>query len=92
MCPTKLLIVLILIVILHNYAQKKEGFSQMELKKKANEVYENKYLFTTGAKYTGIKNKIDWVDPVIYNDIYKLSLKEKLTFNNLESTLYNSIK
>jgi hypothetical protein len=92
MCPSKVLTILILIFIIYSYSQKKEKFSQKELKKKVTEVYDKKYLFTSGINYTGVKNRIEWVDPIIYNDIYKLSLKENLTINNLESVLYNSIK
>jgi hypothetical protein len=92
MCSTKVITIIILIFLFFSHSKKIEGFTQKEIKKKAKEIYNNKKLFYPGAKYSGIKYNMPWIDPIIYNDIYKLSLKEQLTINNLESTLYNGIK
>jgi hypothetical protein len=88
----KKLIYIILLLFLLRYQNKKEGFTPMDLSQKSNEVLQKKYLFKPGTKYSNIKENIPWVDPVIYNDIYKLSLKEKLTISNLKSTLSNIIQ
>jgi hypothetical protein len=88
----KKLIYIILLLFLLRYQNKKEGFTHMDLSQKSNEVLQKKYLFKPGTKYSNIKENIPWVDPVIYNDIYKLSLKEKLTISNLKSTLSNIIQ
>jgi hypothetical protein len=91
MCWKKL-IYIIFLVFLVKYQNKKEGFTSMDLSQKSNEVLQKKYLFKPGTKYSNVKENIPWVDPVIYNDIYKLSLKENLTISNLESTLSDIIQ
>ena len=75
LCLTKI-IAIVLLLLLYNSFTIKEGFSQKELKVNATELFTNKHLFKPNVKYSKIKNNIKWVDPVLYNDIYKLSLKE----------------
>ena len=85
-------IYIILLIFLVRYQNKKEGFTTADLSQKSNEVLQKKYLFKPGTKYSDVKENIQWVDPVIYNDIYKLALRENLTISNLESTLSNIIQ
>lgn len=93
MCPTKVLTVIILLIILQYQTKNQEGFTnQKEIKHKSRELYQKKKLFYPDAKYSNVKSSIPWIDPVVYNDVYTLSLKEKLTISNLENTLSNSIK
>ena len=87
----EVIIIILLILIFYSCLKNSEGFTQKEIKIKAREIHKNKNLFYPGAKYNGIKYSMPWIDPIIYDDVYKLSLKEKLTINNLEKTLYNSI-
>lgn len=91
MCWKKIFYIIILLFIV-DYQNKKEGFSSPNLKQKSNDVLKQKNIFKPGVKYIDVKNKIPWIDPVVYNDVYKLSLKEDLTISNLENTLYNIIQ
>lgn len=93
MCPRKIFVILILITIIYYNQKNTEGFSsEQEIKKKALELYRNKEIFKPGVKYYTIKNEMNWIDPIIYDDVYKLSLKENLSISNLENTLYKGIK
>lgn len=94
MCPRKILVIVVLIIVINCYNSKNtEGFSsKQEIENKAQELYSNKGMFKPGAKYSNIKREMKWIDPIIYDDIYKLSLKENLSISNLENTLYNGIK
>ena len=91
MCWKKVIYIILLLYVV-SYQNKKEGFTAADLSQKSNEVLKKKYLFKPGTKYSNVKENIHWVDPVIYNDIYKLSLSENLTISNLENTLSNVIK
>jgi hypothetical protein len=85
--------ILLLMLLIHKlFLKKKEKFTDQEIKNKTKIIHKNKDLFTPGVKYTKIKNKMQWMDPVMYDDVYQLSLNEKLSISNLEKTLYNSIK
>jgi len=88
---TKLILIFILIFILINKTQFREGFVSKKTKQKSLEIYNNKSAFRPGAKYTDIKRSHPWVDPVIYDDIYNLALNNSLTISNLEKTLNNNI-
>jgi hypothetical protein len=93
MCSIKIIVILLLIIIINYNSKNTEGFSsKQEIKKKAQELYSNKEMFKPGVKYSNIKKEMKWVDPIIYDDVYKLSLKENLSISNLENTLYNGIK
>jgi hypothetical protein len=63
-------------------------YHNYNIKKNARDAYNNKSLFKPDVKYQTIKNQLPWVDPVSYDDMYKLSLKEQFTISNLEETLY----
>jgi hypothetical protein len=91
MSYNKLILILVLILIL-NCSISKEGFTTKEIEMKSNEIYANKNIFKPNVKYTTVKNKMAWIDPIVYNNIYKLSLKQKLSINNIKNTLNNSIK
>jgi hypothetical protein len=69
----------------------REGFTDQQtdqIKKNARSAYVSKDIFKPGVKYQTIKKQLSWVDPVSYDDMYKLSLKEPLTISNLEETLH----
>ena len=91
MSYNKLILILILILIL-NCSILKEGFTTKEIERKSKEIYFNKNIFKPNVKYATVKNKMSWVDPIVYNSIYKLSLNQKLSINNIKNTLTNSIE
>ena len=91
MCWKKIIYILLLLFYIC-YQNKKEGFSSIKLNQKYNEILHQKNLFKPGVKYSVVKKNIPWIDPVVYNDVYKLSLKENLTISNLENTLSNIIQ
>jgi hypothetical protein len=88
----KLIVIAILLIIIIKLCEKTEGFTSHEIEKKSREIFINKHQFIPNVKYNTIKNALPWVDPVTYNDIYKLSLNNKLNINNIRTTMYNSIK
>jgi hypothetical protein len=84
------IIILAIIFILWK-SKNRECFTDQhnkQIKKNAREAYNNKTIFKPGVNYQTIKNKLPWVDPVSYDDMYKLSLKEQLTISNLEEALH----
>jgi hypothetical protein len=85
-------IIIAVLILVNTKSFNRESFSpNQEIKDKTTELYKNKELFTHDAKFTKIKSVINWIDPVIYDDVYTLALTEKLTISNLENTLSNSI-
>ena len=69
----------------------REGFTDQQtyqIKKNAQNAYSNKNIFKPGVKYQTVKKQLPWVDPVSYDDMYRLSLKEQFTISNLEETLH----
>jgi hypothetical protein len=67
---------------------RREGFQSAEIiNKKANILYKNKNLFTPQNTYSNIKKQITWIDPVIYNDMFSLSQKEKMSVSDIKNTL-----
>lgn len=92
MYQIKVLLILLLLIIARGHPKKEEGFSsKQEIKQKSKEIFANKNMFYPGAKYSKIKSNMPWIDPVIYDDVYKLALNKNLSISNLENTLYNSI-
>ncbi len=54
----------------------------------AREIYMNKELFNpVNQNYKLIKNKIPWIDPVVYYDTIKLANRKELTIKNLTGSL-----
>jgi len=92
MCAFKILILVLLIYLIYKDKNTYEKFTSADITDMSKKIYKNRDLFEPNAKYSTIKKKIDKIDPVIYDDIYKLSLDNKLTISNLEKTIYNSIK
>ena len=90
MYKIKFVIILLFLVLI--YKNKTENFSDSEIKSKSRDIYNYKDIFTPGVNYKKVKKKIKWIDPIVYNDVYKLSLTENLSISNLEKTLYNSIQ
>ena len=63
-----------------------DGFTiSSENKIKAQQLWQNRHLFNKGFTYSSIKQHIEWMDPVIYDEIYQESKNNKLT----ESFLMN---
>lgn len=88
----KILILLLLIYIIYKDKNIYEKFTPSEITDMSKKIYKNRELFEPNVKYSLIKKKIKKIDPVIYDDVYRLSLDNKLTISNLEKTIYNSIK
>jgi hypothetical protein len=55
---------------------------------RAEEIYKNKELFSSGkASYNIAKDKMHWMDPVIYYETVKLYNSQNLNVDNLKRTL-----
>jgi hypothetical protein len=55
---------------------------------RAAEIYKNKDLFNGGKQtYNLAKDRMQWMDPVIYYDSVKLAKENKLSVDNLIRTL-----
>ena len=88
------LICVLLLLILYctyNRNNKKENLTNSEIHKMSTEIVKHKDLVVPGVKYGKIKNNINKMDPVMYNDIYQLSLNNSLNFDNVKSTIRKSI-
>ena len=86
----KILCVILLLMFIQS-GSISEGFTNKEIENKSKDIFRHKNTFVPNVKYRTIKNKINWIDPVTYNDIYKLSNDKKLSINNIKETLSNSI-
>jgi hypothetical protein len=84
----KILIVVILLYLLTINDKNEKFQSEADIKKKSNELFKFKNMFKPSTSYSSVKKKISWIDPVIYDNVYKLSLREKLTISNLENSFY----
>lgn len=52
-----------------------------------NELYKNKHIFKPGLNYGAAKKIMPWIDPVIYDDIYKESLNNDLSISYIEKII-----
>ena len=91
--PRKIILIIILLYLMVRVVNcsklYKEGFqSQQEIKKKSHEIYTKRDIFKPNIGFSTIKRQIPWIDPVIYDNVYKLSLRENLTNSNIEKTFY----
>lgn len=71
--------------------KQRDGFTEahdIKIQHQAREAYQNKNIFKPGVTYQTVKKLLPWVDPVSYDDMYKLSLKEPITIFNLEESLH----
>jgi hypothetical protein len=85
MCNTKVFIIVILLLIITQTSNRNEGFmSSHQIKMKTTDLYNNRDVFQPGVNYGKVKKRMSWIDPVIYDDVYKESLKNKLSYSNLE--------
>jgi hypothetical protein len=85
----RILFLVIVLILLPKIS--KESFVDQhnyQIKKNAREAYQNKNIFKPGVKYQTVKDQLLWIDPVSYDDIYKLSLTNQLTISNLEEALH----
>lgn len=84
-CPFKIIIIVMMLYLLM-HPNKSEGFhSEHEIKKKAGELYEHREMFQPTTKYSVVKRKIPWIDPVTFTDTYNLARQKNLSISNLES-------
>ena len=65
-----------------------EGFNSQENEKKARRIWQNRDLFSDGSTYSNAKKHIKWIDPVIYDEVYKESIKGKLNETFLMNMIY----
>ena len=86
----KILCVILLLMFIQSDSIS-ESFTNKEIENKSKDIFRYKNAFVPNVKYRTIKNKMNWIDPVTYNDIYKLSNDKKLSINNIKETLNNSI-
>lgn len=88
MCYIKVFVILILMLIITMTFKKNEGFmSKKEIKIKTTELYKNKDIFKSGVRYGQVKKRLSWIDPVVYDDVYKESLKNDLSYSDLEKII-----
>lgn len=88
MCWKTSLLKVVVVVILISLLDAREGFqSQEEIRKKAANLYEHKDMFIPNVKYNAVKNKIPWIDPVVFDDMYRLSLKKSPTLSELHNLI-----
>jgi hypothetical protein len=82
-------ILICLLIYMLIRTNKQEGFQSPEvINKQAHILHKNKSLFEPYTKYTDIKKKISWIDPVIYTDMFELSKKNKINIENIKNALY----
>jgi hypothetical protein len=83
-----LLCIILLIYILNKFTKNKgfargrknkfinEGYTD---KSKVQELLKKKHIFKPGVTYGFVKTQIEWIDSVIYDEVYKESLKNGIT-------------
>lgn len=86
----KIMFIILLLIFIQSDSIS-ESFTAKEIENKSRDIFRHKNAFVSNVKYKTIKNKMNWIDPVTYNDIYKLSNDKKLSINNIKETLNNSI-
>ena len=81
-------IVIILLLFIYLSRERRDGFlSEGEKSQRADALYKIKEYFTPGVKYATIKEKLPWIDSVVFDDAYNLSLKNKMGISNLEKII-----
>jgi hypothetical protein len=83
-----LLSILLLIAFLNKTDQFTSSSDYVKKNKiKVDELYKNKHIFKHGLKYGTAKKIIPWIDPVIYDDLYKESLNNDLSISYIENII-----
>ena len=81
-------IIIILLLCIYLSRGRRDGFlSEGEKSQRASELHKIKEYFTPGVKYSTIKEKLPWIDSVVFDDAYNLSLKNKMGISNLEKII-----
>jgi hypothetical protein len=75
---------MLLLLIIPSYNSTEGFMSDKEIKLKTRDLYRKKSVFKPGTTYGQVRQSFPWIDPVIYDDVYKESLKNKLSYSNLE--------
>ena len=84
------LLILIIIILLYFFINKKEKFTNLSNDTKhkiINSILENKNHIINN-KLEFLRNKYDWIDPIIYEDIKQLNRNNKLNKENLLNKLF----
>jgi len=80
---TIIIVSIIIIIIFLTYTENIAGFSNKE--EKANILLNNENVLR--SNYTASRKKIEWLDPVIYNDAKILLNQNKFSKNNVLNIL-----
>ena len=82
----ELLLIIIILLLLFNYNNIKDNFLNDPVANyQINDLIKHPDSFYPGVKYGDLKNKFNWLDIAVYDDIYNESLKNKLNKSNLNS-------
>jgi hypothetical protein len=84
MCYINLFIILMLLMIINQQSKQTENMSNKEIKRKSIDLFKNKDMFKPGVKYSSVKKKVSWIDPVVHDEVYKEALNNNLSISNLE--------
>ena len=80
-CATVIVYMLVFVKVLTTFIS---GFDPGH----ADEIYKNKELFVPGKQnYELARDKMPWMDPVIYYDTIKLANAQNLNIDNLKNSL-----
>lgn len=83
------IIILCILIYINNKTLyfESEGFSPYERHEKAKELFNNIELFKPNKKYKNAKYKLDWIDPIIFNDTTNLNNSSIIHISDLEKIL-----
>jgi len=68
-----------------------EGFSNVPIEKKINDIRKYKELFSDNKTYNTLRKKISWIDPIYYYDLKRLYINGKMNERELNKYFSNSI-
>ena len=78
-------LILIILLIYALCASRSEGFySDAEIQNKTNAIINNRELFGNNKKYITAKKKLNWLDPILFEDTVKLSENNNFTSDSLK--------
>lgn len=89
----ELLIIISIVIIFYLSVKecKKQGLhsrpSSEEAAKLSKEIIQNKEYFSDRTYYEA-REKMDWLDPVTYEDIRNLSIKNNLNYESIQKVFY----
>lgn len=78
--------IIVVIILLIHVNTSKEGLtnkpSNEQIKHMSSDILNNKYLFNSQSNFYSARNKISWIDPVIYEQI---RMMKEINRENLSS-------